>query len=1073
MIVHDELYILLNDSRRKIEIQNPSGISLKFQSNMFNDLSKFAASYSYTFKIPKTKNNIEAFDLVDEIRHSSVAYGKKIQCELYRDGVKLFDNSYLYINEGGKDYSAVITWNVLSWLLEIKESGKSIKDIEKDFAGQMMTVVDFETDRSGISNSQSMGDDHVDAQYRCGTPVVYRRPKVVPVRYLLDKIAMLFDKGGATDIFSFVRSTPLTNNDFKDANLPFNIADDGAIPMVNGKWSNNYLQTQMRIVEREKAIKNDDEYPMLDLLANDLDSPSKSDSIIFIKSGRQFVYFNNLSGSSDYVKFHKHTGTATKGEDVFVKDEDGNDTEEIDWSEVEWTKDETPNGMYMGFSPVISNLKLKLRGRIRTTDYGTLRLVPIVSFFGSVYSPIYDDDGVMQETIEIRCNEVEGASGLYEYNFDPEHGGSEIEIEPVENVRFWVIQITNYSETFIVDGYMKFFPDRENITYGYVNPPALSKVDLFHNLPDIKIIDFLKALFFIEKSYPFIEKDGRIGQMRYEDLYRNIRNGSIYDWSDILIGSAKNDSVKYTNGNLGRVNRFNMKNYSDTNRDEEVTALRYDEASSYFPTENDTLSAENTIYTFPYASAAKVTKEGFSVGDTFIFWELDKDGSYKVAGSIDPIIGRVSSCREGRNYIGGSWYTSEYLKFSIWQVANREYDNSVIAAIFKKPFVIETKLFLDTFTLSTLDFTKPVYLNRYNAYFGIISVNCDSKGISKAELIKLPHINLSDIGSNDIPEIVIEGSPVVFKKTGIDAIAKYTVSASVRGTRINRMVVSLDGETLADGDMEKYVTSQRFESGVHVLTVTAYAANGKYNTESFETRVDFAAEGASIDFVEYSTGLSISNTKRNIAKFKVVLYNATSTGLLRIFKSRRGSSDKVMLGNVSTGKELEVNWEYYDQLKSNGTADVNWTISAEFESDTEKAVNTKNVLVSVDRSMLKYYNGIVSGTKIQVMNNSTTLQEGSSMSDIFKYGDFNIQMVVSGAQVTPYYVEYYLDCYSSGSSTPSRRVFTQDPYYGTSYNGVLKKTEYQYYKRIEVSAMAYYYDSVGSTRTTGKITLYP
>lgn len=1070
MIVQDELYILLNGSRRKIEIQNPSGISLKFQSNMFNDLSKFCSSYSYTFKIPKTRNNVEAFDLVDEIRHESNAYGKKMECEFYRDGIKMFDNSYLYINEGGKEYSAVMTWNVLTWLLEINESGKSIKDIEKDFAGSMMTVVNFETDLSGIFYSQSMGDDHVDAQFRCGSPLTYRRPKCVPVRYLLDKIAMLFNKGDATEIFSFVRSTPLTNNDFKNADSSFNIADDGAVPMISGKWSNNYLQTQMRIVERVKAIENGDEYPMLDLLAYDLDSVEKSDSIIFLKGIKQLLYFNNVSGSSEYVQFHKHTGTATKGEDVFVKDENGNDTEEIDWSKIEWTKDEKPNGMYMGFSPVDKSLKLKLRGRIRTTDYGTLRFVPIVHFSGSLYTPIYDGWD-MKDIIEVRATEVEGASGLYEYNFDPENGGTELEIKPVENVQFWVIYMPILHETFVVDGYLKFYPDRENISYGYVNPPALSKVDLFHNLPDIKIIDFLKSLFYIEKSYPFIEKDGRIGQMRYEDLYRNISDGIIYDWSNILVGSERNDSIKYTNGNLGRVNRFNMKNYSVTNNSEEVTALRYDEASSYFPAENETLSAENTIYTFPFASAAKVTKEGFSAGDTFIFWELDDDGSYKVAGSVDPIIGRIRSCREGRNYFGGSWYTVEYLKFSIWQVANKEYDNSVIAEIFRKPFVIVTKVLLDTFTLSALDFTKPVYLSRYNAYFGIISVTCDSKGLSKAELIKLPSINLSEIGSNDIPEIVIEGSPVVFKKTGINAMAKYTVNASVRGSRINRMVVLLDGETLADADMERYVTSRSFESGVHVLTVTAYAANGNFKTESFETRVDFASEGASIDFVEYSDYLSISNTKRNIAKYKVVLYNASSSGLLRIFKSRSGSTEKVMLGNVSTGKELEVNWEYYDQLKSDGTADVNWTISAEFESDTENAVATKNVRVSVDRSMLKYYNGIVSGQKLIVTNNSTTLQEGSSMSEIFKFGDFNIQMIVTGAQVTPYYVEYYLDCWSGGKSY--RQVFSQDPYYGIVIAMTLNKSSYQSYERIEVSARAKFYDSIGSVRTTGIITLYP
>lgn len=1057
MIVNDVLYILLGGIRRRIDMKNPSGITLKFQSNMFNDLSKFGASYSYTFKLPKSKNNIEAFDLVDEIRHPSTVYGKRIMCELYRDGVKLFDNSYLYINEGGKEYSAVITWNVLSWLIEINESGRSIKDIEKDLAGSQMTTANFNRNQSDISHVQDMGSPTVDTRFRCGTPFITgTNPKAVPVRYLLDRISRFFGKGDASDMFSFLRSSPLTNEDFKSSTKKFNIADDGAIPMVSGKWSSNWLKTQTRRCAKLSSTKYEDVFPMVDILGNDIDSSSKSDAVLLMESGvRQFLSFGDVSGAPDYVRFFRNTGTAKRGGDG------------------KFEKDETPNGKYMGFCSVSRNLPIILRGRIRITDYGKLVLIPFTrSSTSGVYTPILDDDGSMQEVIEIDCGEVEGMSGMYEFNFDPEQGGSEIEIKYVENVSFWVAQVQIYSETFVADGYMDFLPNRENVIFGSPDPSSLNVVDLFYNMPDIKIIDLLKSLFFIENAYPYIEKDGRIGQMRYEDLYTNMSNGNVYDWSDILIGSPEDDSVKYTNGNLGRINRFNMKNYSSEGSEEETSALRYDEASSYFVTDNESLAAENTIYTFPFSSAAKVTKNGFSAGDTYIFWEYDESTkTYKAASSVNPIIGRVRDYKMGSYWKGQnfSFIRYEYLKFDIWQVAGNEYDNSVIAQIFRKPYVVSTKILIDTLSLSTLDFTKPVYMSRYNAFFGIISIQCDSKGISKAELIKLPNIDKSDDVKED-PGISIEGSHVVYKKRDQTALAKYGISASARGARINRMVVTVDGESIADSDMEYLDLSVRYDYGKHVLGVTVYTTDGRTKTEYFETRVDYASDNASIDFIDYSSSLVITSSSKNVARFKVALYNTDSEGTLAVYKYKSGTSSRVLLAST-TDKILVFDWEYYGQLGTNGTQTVNWVLSAEYSSENESVVATKTVQVSVDSQMLRYYDGFVSGMYFQMSASSGLYKEESSLYNVFDNGDFEATYMVIGAQVSPYYIEVHFLCYKSNGDT-EEHVHGIDPYHGVSETFTLPSSVYGSYQSIKVTARAFYHDKAGFTYTSNPIWLY-
>lgn len=46
--MYEELYIIKDEERHKLDLNCPSGITLNFKSNLFGDLSKISASYSYT-----------------------------------------------------------------------------------------------------------------------------------------------------------------------------------------------------------------------------------------------------------------------------------------------------------------------------------------------------------------------------------------------------------------------------------------------------------------------------------------------------------------------------------------------------------------------------------------------------------------------------------------------------------------------------------------------------------------------------------------------------------------------------------------------------------------------------------------------------------------------------------------------------------------------------------------------------------------------------------------------------------------------------------------------------------------
>lgn len=126
----ESLYIFDNGIRKQLDIKEPSGITLSFNSALFGDLSSVKTSHSYTFELPLTSRNREVFGLIDDVRETESNLGKKFKCLFLVDGFDLCRNAYLYINSV-KDgvCSAVMTFNVIEGLKAIKDNDVSINKL--------------------------------------------------------------------------------------------------------------------------------------------------------------------------------------------------------------------------------------------------------------------------------------------------------------------------------------------------------------------------------------------------------------------------------------------------------------------------------------------------------------------------------------------------------------------------------------------------------------------------------------------------------------------------------------------------------------------------------------------------------------------------------------------------------------------------------------------------------------------------------------------------------------------------------------------------------------------------------
>ena len=69
---------------------------------------------------------------------------------------------------------------------------------------------------------------------------------------------------------------------------------------------------------------------------------------------------------------------------------------------------------------------------------------------------------------------------------------------------------------------------------------------------------------------------------------------------------------------------------------------------------------------------------------------------------------------------------------------NNDSSYSYLSKIMENPVIITENLRLNEHDLRILDYSTPVYLSKYCAFFAIVTITRDSKGICKCELLKLP-----------------------------------------------------------------------------------------------------------------------------------------------------------------------------------------------------------------------------------------------------------------------------------------------------------------------------------------------
>ena len=799
-MVNTELYIIVNGERKKLDLPSPSGITLNFVSNLFNDLSKINASYSYTFKLPRTANNVRVLELADDVRADGKFTKVKNEAEFVYDGVSLFANANMYISGVENDtISAVLTWNVNKGLQELSKHDMSLNglgnhlpegeydyvgdeasDYEKDkvvlVGGSFTQANSYDPTQPYFKSVHSGGYDWLHSNYgyyvESNADVLLRnKSMLIDLDEEIPPECHINYQGGNTFKYRMTYAYPapivpvpyLINIISKIYNLTFDFAGDLynslCVPLVANKMSDamarlNYVSitfdgySAFGILMPHARIVN--QYPEINPVSA-ISYQSVNFSPIIINNALTVIDYNWADMQHCEFKYRiegQLTIIAPKNSDLVYDDKNA------------------PRILLSGLTYKQNTLR----------DLGELKPVRITNYF---------DGGVLYDRLE--------------FNFNPKDGCAYFESEVA--YRTGIVLSLVYGEN--GDGFygsVRSFLGSFKV-YGVITNYAFDcHVNLFNNLPDISCLDFVKSICYALGGYPYQDADGVIRIQKYSQIISRINQGETDDYSNKIINAASslnaenvifnpNDS---TGLNLAKKNYFLMKNdevddfglEKKNDKNEDAYAHGY----ACVKVDNDLLEEHQTLFTFPFFG-------GFLWQKDYYYYARNRQygGSYPLnfaqtgkgqdmwrianlsatswlharytCGEAKPMLGIITEpvrlydyedvTTEEEQQDGTVIYVShrektgtyaDYLNIDIWNCV-KNMDIQILRDMLGNSCVVKEDMSLNAIDLATLDIEKPVYLEKYNSFFAIKKIEVSPEGVSKVELIRIP----SEILNESVP----------------------------------------------------------------------------------------------------------------------------------------------------------------------------------------------------------------------------------------------------------------------------------------------------------------------------------
>lgn len=744
------------------DLSSPSGITLSYESNLFNSIDKINCNHTYTIKLPKTANNTRIFGMPQDVRNKDYIASKRFVCLYFVDGVSMFEKGYAYVISIDEYINITITWNVVDALQKIKDDNFNINlfDIKEHVETEIIkqpnqkkqATMAFDNFKPYHYPFYYQGIQYPDSKYEntedaYSSKHSYRNP-VVPVPYIVKRIEDYYNI--RIDIYSratwdgkaeIVKESGRNTND---------VIDLGVIPCVSTKLTGS--QQYMGAM-----LLSDFECELEKKTFNQGDFGAYTPQIVREQSKYtihpNFIGFRGFNATfgveNDFYKFiHAekrlvHEKYADYG--IYPKER----------------KQFNVTGVIYAFyySPKVTqehpefSLDVFANKKVMTptspnNSFAKTECESVSSVEGTVYDNFrtvateYEVESLDRYMAKHQIIDAVANYVIVKFDMRPEEGQDMMSVETSRyDMNYW---FTLYDPA-DVDGYMLaglLDISKLEITPKNVEEDPPHYQDLIANLPEVTCMDFIKSLFYQIGSFPKILPNGNITAFGYNDFKENIKKA--YDWTGRVM-NLEHENISWKVGSFSGKSKYLMKSDSEGKDKDDIFEIYdyddvYEQANGKVVLNSDYEKKETTVVTLPwyapFIQAAEMPNA--NTGNTMKYWVYGKDEG-KAAKPCYGMLYTKEIEYDDRKTEGVE--TIKVMAMDVWNgfkdiEINPNY--KFLCDMLKNPIVVKCEVKLNAFDLKELDLSIPAYLNEYNSYFCIIKVERSSDGKCTAELLRIP-----------------------------------------------------------------------------------------------------------------------------------------------------------------------------------------------------------------------------------------------------------------------------------------------------------------------------------------------
>lgn len=674
---NEELYI----DNERVDTDGKTKVTLDIKSNLLQDISKIVSNHTYTIKLPKTARNQRI------VQHSDLVQGRNDypyrvhNARFFRNGVEVIKNGRAVIMQVGDDIEVSIVWGLFPAFSDMVSKGTTLNQLESDarilwtgkesadtianarekdyFYADINVLVPTQITTYwiyGYTNTHSNGGNFGPTHTTFGGNRGYTHTNLHPcvkVSWILEQIrsniGVEFNWSGEAKETIDELIIPLINK--KSNALTFLETFSATIPAISGTT----LGDLKPVVNSGMAIFKEDNGAVQQLTVT-------ADVMVHIEAKASATY--NMQNYS-----HKGTeGWNYNG--CFV--------------DMKVTKASGDVVHYCIGNP--KGNKSSGYRRAKFTDYPDNKI---------------EDNLTGNGVVELEAGDKITFAAYYCIWNGFGNGGTE--------AYYGQTKPTGYNPpTTFHGGTIEI-----GVTSNDGNVPEGGYFPIAYNLPNIKIIDFVKFLACITGTFPLqIANDSLVRFVPIGTVWNNTANA--IDWTAKVVAphaDNKPKEMEYKLSDWKQHNRYKWK------EDDTVTG-NYD---GDLLIDNETLELERDVFTFPFAA---------SDGNNVPMYEKKNDTVGPVEYDYKACKDRVLRLTEGTNSKAAGIFD-----ISMQSILDKKYSDLVRTLQDVK--VLKEKVILSDAEIQQFDETRPVYLSQYGRYFAVLEIKSEGNGVSEVTLLQL------------------------------------------------------------------------------------------------------------------------------------------------------------------------------------------------------------------------------------------------------------------------------------------------------------------------------------------------